>query len=96
MSAELYLVMTPLSHFCMKGFWTGDQGCFCFGSEGFWDIPDLDCAVLAAGYYEAFFQSERNKNVKCKEAKQWLPLHRKKGLSLPCWDLHTFSHSAGM
>jgi len=78
----------------MKVFWTGDQGCFCFGSEGLRDIPDLDCAVLAAGHYEAFFQSERNNKVKGKEEKQWLPLQRKKGLLFPCWDLHTVTHAA--
>lgn len=56
---ELHLVMTSLSHLRMKGFRTGDQGCFCFRSERLWDIPHFYCAVLAAGHYKAFFQPER-------------------------------------
>lgn len=78
---ELYLVMTPLSHLCMKCFWTGDQGCFCFGNKRFWDIPDLYRAVLAAGHHEAFFHSEREKRINCEKAKQWLPLHQKRAFS---------------
>lgn len=80
----------------MKGFWTGDQGCFCFRSEGFWDVPDFDCAVLAAGYHEAFFQPGRNKNVTGKEAKRCVfPVTERKAFSSLqgstrspplCWD----------
>lgn len=73
--------MAPLSHPGMEGLWTGDQGCFCFGSERFWDVPDLDGAVLAAGHYKAFLQPERNGSIECRETILWF--------LLPDWDLHT-------
>lgn len=73
--------MAPLSHPGMEGLWTGDQGCFCFGSERFWDVPDLDGAVLAAGHYKAFLQPERNESIECRETILWF--------LLPDWDLHT-------